>query len=81
MIQGERYKLKVDGRQDWEEYHHGVQKEFLDKIKDKLKELAKEQGKREMCRRCLGTQWKAKLIKGTERGIGTLDQEVGSQLR
>ena len=41
MIQGERYKLKVDGRQDWEEYHHGVQKEFLDKIKDKLKELAK----------------------------------------
>ena len=77
MIQGERYKLKVDGRQDWEEYHHGVRKEFLDKIKDKPKEL----GKREMCQRCLGAPWKAKIIKGAERGVGTLDQEVGGQLR
>ena len=39
MIQEERYKWKVDGRQDWEEYQHGVQEEFLD-WEDKLKELA-----------------------------------------
>ena len=33
-------KWKVDGRQDWEEYQHGVQEEILD-WEDKLKEVAK----------------------------------------
>ena len=37
MIQEERYKWKVDGRQEWEEYQHAVQEEFLE---EKLENLA-----------------------------------------
>ena len=32
-------KWKVDGRQDWEEYQHAVQEEFLD-WEEKLEDLA-----------------------------------------
>ena len=39
MIQEERYKWKVDGRQDWEEYQHAVQEEFLN-WEEKLEDVA-----------------------------------------
>ena len=44
VIQEERYKWKVNGTQDWEEYQHAVQEEFLD-WKEKLEDLAESSEK------------------------------------
>ena len=68
MIQEERYKWKVDGKQDWEEYQHAVQEEFLD-WEEKLEELA-ESREKERWVEGVWELWKAKiLIKAAKRGI------------
>ena len=68
MTQEERYKWKVDGRQDWEDYQQAVQEEFSD-WEEKLGELAKS---REQERWVEGAWelWKAKMFKAADRGIG-----------
>ena len=73
VTQEERYKWKVDGRQDWEDYQQAVQEEFSD-WEEKLGELAKS---REQERWVEGAWelWKAKMFKAAmfkaaDRGIG-----------
>ena len=68
MIQEGRYKWKVDGRQEWEEYQHAVQEEFLDWEK-KLEDLAVSSDK-ETWVEGVWELWKAKVIKAAEKGIG-----------
>ena len=68
VTQEERYKWKVDGRQDWEDYQQAVQEEFSD-WEEKLRELAKS---REQERWVEGAWelWKAKMFKAADRRIG-----------
>ena len=67
VIQEERYKWKVDGRQEWEEYQHAVQ-EFLD-WEEKLEDLA-ESSEKERWVEGVWELWKAKVIKAAEKEIG-----------
>ena len=68
VTQEEQYKWKVDDRQEWEEYQHAVQEEFLD-WEEKLEDLA-ESSEKERWVEGVWELWKTKVIKAAEKGIG-----------
>ena len=61
MIQEGRYKWKVGGRQEREEYQHAVQEDFLD-WEEKLEDLA-ESSDNERWVKSVWELWKAKVKK------------------